>query len=511
MSVRSTSRPGPQLTLLEAWTASGDGTTRKGVNAVSHFATFPPTSSANEVDFADKSFPRRRFLGITREVNHKTSTQLENWTGLLEDISSIYNESPSGSKDPIKTAEIGRKATGYSADHAADQLKLSKELCAYKLSCDYKLRGAEAMKLKSEGEIKGVMDEKLGDILLAVGDWEGWDARSKEEQEKLLKQLVDEVRIHFGKLAFAELPEFLRRIAGLWRWSGCCMHKDLNTFKGGAVALSAFWKEAGLEGPVKLLSRRKEEQEELTGTDATDHEPSNTSGGAAKLADLVGALLQNKDENKGCPEEFRVYCKDNFEGEIPPFPDTSNNRYQCYGDAATELICHSDLYVGFLDQHAKAKKRGAGLNHMEKNILKGLADPKTWTELAVFTLYSEAISKPYALTVWGSYNESKNALDMGADHQKIIAHTDTLIKNPDLLIGDHTSYETGALYGTPWNQAIIDYIHSIRDELPNLQQALLAFLHGARAKWVVFTKEFAPGSDTREAPTASAATLLAQR
>ena len=109
----------------EAWTASGDGTTRKGVNAVSHFATFPPPPPKNGVESEVECVPHRRFLGTTREVNHKTSTQLENWIGLLDDIASVYNESPVGSKDPIKVTEIGRKATGYSADHAADQMKLS--------------------------------------------------------------------------------------------------------------------------------------------------------------------------------------------------------------------------------------------------------------------------------------------------------------------------------------------------------------------------------------------------
>ena len=35
------------LTKPEAWTASGYGTTHKGVNTVSHFATFPPIPSTN--------------------------------------------------------------------------------------------------------------------------------------------------------------------------------------------------------------------------------------------------------------------------------------------------------------------------------------------------------------------------------------------------------------------------------------------------------------------------------
>lgn len=461
---------------------------------MSHFATFPPVLSANNTEGAVKCFPCRRFLGIAREVNHKTSTQAENWIGLVNDICFIHKESPGGCEDSTSIAEIWSKATGFSADHAADQLKLSRELCAHKLSCMYQLLGVEEMKLRSEGEIERIVNEKFYEILAEIGNWAGWETRSGEERKNLLEHLINEVAVHFGELALTKLPERQQRILTLWFWSGCCMHKDLNTFKGGATELSEFWGKAGIEGPVKLLSREREEREELAGADTTSHEPGKASGGAAKLADLVGALLQNKEEDKGCPEEFRAYCEHHFEGEIPPFPDTSNTRFQCYGDASTELISHSDLYIGFLDQHGKAKRRGAGLNHMEKNILKGLMDPKTRTELAVFTLYSEAISKPYALMVRGSFNESKNALDLREVHHQILTHINILIDNPDLLIGEHTSHETGALYRTPWNRAIINYIHSIHNELPYLQQALVAFLHGARAKWVPFTKEFSPGS-----------------
>ena len=448
--------------------------------AESHFATFPPPPPTDGAEGEAKHTLHRRFLGTTREVNHKTSTQLENWIGLLTDIASVHNESPGGAKDPIKIDEIGRKATGYSADHAADQMKLSKELCAYKMSCDYRLRGEEAMRSKPEGEIKEVVDEKFGDILAEVGDWKGWETRSVDEQQKLLGRLIDDTCVHFGKLAFDELPEGPRRVAGLWHWSGCCMHKDLNTFKAGAVRMSAFWKESGFKGPVPLLSRRKEERETLRSmsTDPIDREMDKVSGGAAKLADLVGALVRNKVETKGCPDEFRTFSRDRLGYEIT-FPDTSNTRYQCYGDAATELIQQPDFYIDFLDQHGKKKRRGAGLNHMEKNILRGLEDPPTRTEPAVFSIYSEAISKPYAIAVRGSHNESKNALDLEPIHSQIIIHLDVLIQNPNLLIGDHPSHETGALYGTRWDQAIIDHIHSVQDDCPHLLPALVAFLQGA--------------------------------
>ena len=121
------------------------------------------------------------------------------------------------------------------------------------------------MKLKLEGEIKKVVDERFGNILAEIGDWKGWESHLREDQEKLLERLVDKVCVHFGRLVFARLLECQQQITGLWHWSGCCMHKDLNTFKGGAVRLRTFWKEAGLEGPVGLLSWRQEEQEALAG------------------------------------------------------------------------------------------------------------------------------------------------------------------------------------------------------------------------------------------------------
>ena len=495
MSVRPISAFELRLTVPKAWTASSDGTTLKGVNAVSHFATFPPgTPPTNEAEGDVYHAPHRRFLGTTREVNHKTSTQLENWIGLFADVESVYNESPGGSKDPLEAVEIGCKATGYSGDHAADQMRLSRELYAHKMSCDYRLRGAEAMKSKPEEEIRTVVDETFSRILAEIGDWKGWESRSVAEQRQVLGRLIGEVCDYFGKLAFDELPVPLRRFAGLWRWSGCCMHKELNTFKGGAVRMNAFWKKAGLKGPVPLLSQSSERQEEATSTDTTDHELGQLSGGAAKLTDLVGALVRNKVETKGCPDEFRTFSKDRLGYEIS-FAEISHNRYQSYGDAATELIWHPSFYIDFLDQHGKKKKRAAGLNHMEKNIVKGLEDPPTWTELAVFSLYSEAISKPYAVAVRGSINESKNALDLGPIHLQIITHHDTLINDPSLLIGDNASHETGALYGTHWDEGIINHILSIRNDLPHLQQALVAFLEGSREKWVTFTNEYREGSE----------------
>ena len=341
----------------KAWTASGDGSSRKGASFSSHFATFPPVPFKQDIEGVTPGVPFRQFLASTREVNHKTSTQFENWLSLFDDIAAVHNESPSGSKNPITSNEIIRKVTGYSADHAADQKKLAKEFFARKWDEVMSFRGMKAMISKPAEEVEGALSDKLTEMLEEVGS-EAWGKLSTESQLQQLESVVKDVRHHFGELDFAELPESQRRIEVLFLWSGCAMHKDLNTFKAGAAALVKFWKEEGLDGPVKLLSRGqeelldrgREEKEMLADVDELDDHPDNTAGGAVKLTSLVGALVKNKDETKGCAEEFRVYTRDRLGHEVT-FPDTSNVRYQCYGDAATEIVQHPELYVDFVNQH----------------------------------------------------------------------------------------------------------------------------------------------------------------
>ena len=156
-----------------------------------------------------------------------------------------------------------------------------------------------------------------------------------EGQLQQLEDLVEAIRRHFGELDFAELPELQCQIELLFLWSGCGMHKDLNTFKAGATHLVKFWKGAGLDGPVKLISRGQEEA--LAEGDDEDDEVDNAVGRAVKLTSLIGALVNNKEETKGCHSEFQTYTRDRL-GSVVAFPDTSNTRYQCYGDAGSEVI-----------------------------------------------------------------------------------------------------------------------------------------------------------------------------
>ena len=119
----------------------------------------------------------------------------------------------------------------------------------------------------------------------------------------------------------------------------------------------------------------------------------NGERGAVKLTRLVGALINHKDDKKGYHDLFRHFCNAVIHHQVK-FPDTSNTCYQCYCNAATELIVNRTLYVDFM-AFIEYSKMTPGLNHLEQNILTSLNNLPTQTELAVLSLYSQSISIPY--------------------------------------------------------------------------------------------------------------------
>lgn len=181
--VKAFLRAAALLIVQKAWTASGDGTSCKGANIGSRFATFPP------IPF-DQNMP---------------GVMLDNWLTLLNDITAVYNDSPSGHKNPITVDDTVRKVTGYSGDHAADQKKLAKELCAQKREAILRVRGKEMMSLKSSEEVEKVMVEKLLDVVDGMDGWEEWEKLPEEDQLRFLKRLVEDTERYFGELYLAEI------------------------------------------------------------------------------------------------------------------------------------------------------------------------------------------------------------------------------------------------------------------------------------------------------------------
>jgi len=460
-------------------TVSGDGTSHKNIQFSSRHVVMIPSGSDPPKDF---------FLGIAPEVNHTTETQLQGWKQTFQHLCDDFNKSPLGkiaSANPVKLWAI---LTGYLSDHSSDQKKLSTMLQKYRWECDRELRG-EAARLSGRHaeEWESVFLEKAKEFMDEIGGQEHYLALSIDGQVQFARRLIREAQIRLGERMYEQLSPEEKAFVDLWVWSGCAMHKDLNAMKGGVERMSKWWVEyGGGTAPVALMSKFKAISAE---SGLLPEEVSVGDRGGVKLTELLGSLVKHRETKKGHQDHFRAFSI-RFLGTLAwpiQFPDTSNNRYQTHGLAATEILHHRDLYIGFLQTVADLKALGGELNHLEQNVQAGLTDPPTLAELSVMSLYSQAISVPFARHI-RTPNTSFNALDLGPEYDRIKRHMKAVIDDPDLLLGG--SHTVGTLYGERWdNEYAIKFIRTSRDSLPHLRELLVAFFQGALETWNRFTED----------------------
>jgi hypothetical protein len=478
---------------LSAITISGDGTSHKGIQYSARHAVVISQGSDP---------PKDLFVGITPEVNHTTDTQFEGWKQTIQHLCDTYNKSPIGSVVPADPTRIWEKLRGYLSDHASDQKKLSGMLQKFHQDCDRELRGEAAM---LSGEYAGEWDEVFRErgkaLMEEIGGPEKHLNLSLDEQLSFAKRLIREAQICLGERVYERLSPEEKALVDYWVWSGCAMHKDLNAMKGGVDGMASWWKESG-DGmtPIALMSKFKAIAAN-SGSLPEDTLVESGDRGGAKLTGLLGSLVKHRETKKGHQERFRAFSIDFLKTSRPiQFPDTSNNRYQTHGFAATEILHHRDLYLAFLRKVADSKALSNELNHLERNVEAGLNDPPTLTELAAMSLYSQVISIPFAQRIRTPNDVSLNGLDLGPDYDRIKQHMGAVIDDPDLLLEQTASHRVGTLYGEPWdNEDAIKIIRANKDSLPHLRDILIAFFKGALETWQDFTRDICDDPKVTEA------------
>lgn len=414
-------------------------------------------------------------------------------------IRDTYNNSPLAAREGRRLTEgtLASKLTGMNTDHAADQQKLVRLVMKWKKETILIDLGLEETLAHDAPGILDMIHRENAEKMRAVGGAAAWDLLSEEEQAKHDLNAVQKVLRELGEAAYANLSDARKHDLELFVWAGCCMHKELNSVKGGNTSMQAFWSKNNLVGPVRLANRDNAAildsactVSELT-TDAERRAAEVSSCGAIKLASLAGALFNHKDDKKGQQDSYKIWMKENHACNLK-FPDTSNTRYQSYPDALAVLLVRRLSSINYM-YRIKDRKASRTLNHMEQNILTGLHDIPTLTEAAVNVLYAQAVTHPYMLKVRAPGTESVNALDLGPLHENICSFIQRLIDNPDLLIGPDASYLTGSMDGIPWGDTdAVDTVMAMLPELPHIRGALVAFLEGALETWTRFSAEYAP-------------------
>ncbi|PCH39157.1 hypothetical protein WOLCODRAFT_21365 [Wolfiporia cocos MD-104 SS10] len=394
---------------------SGDGTTHKHINYESHHVY---------LNSGDKH--TRRTLGVHSAPNHTSEQQLKGWRACTADLYDTYNASPNGQHNPAKVQEFAAKITGVNTDHAEDQKKFTRLVCEkWKKQCTEELHGERALALMTQEELIPVLWEESTWTIKAAGGMEKWDQLSEDEQDQ---QHSDE-----------------KHHVDLFIWGGCCMHKELNSVKGGNTKMTSFWSKARLTGPLLLMNRDNDAAAAIGGTAVRSMAEEVSEGGGVKTTKLAGAIFRHKDDKKGQQGTYRIFFEASSAiGVIVHFPDTSNTRYQSHCTAAEELITHLPLYIEFLDA-IRDKKDSHALNHLEANLYWALHDTPTITELS-------------------------------------------------LLLAPDASYHQGALDGNLWERPELFYaVHRLQESLPHLEPAMVAFFEGALTTWECFSSEFAKG------------------
>ena len=434
---------------------------------------------------------KSRFFGIDHAINHTSAEQLLGWKRKFDEAHSLWLRSPMGSRSPITILESVTRIRGMLTDHAADQKKLTRNIEEWRRECDLELRGEQALLSMPLAESVAIIREENDRKFAAAGGVEVWNSLCDNAKDEINATVYKKACIRLGVAEFEKLTLQEKQDAELFVWAGCCMHKELNSVKGGNARMKKIWDVEGRQGPIKLLNRDNVAFAER-GNEEREEVESKADGGAIKTTSLAGAIFRNQDDKKGYQDAFRTYFLKRL-GYSVTFPDTSSVRYQSHCDAAAELLAHRAQYISFLDDSRDKKKKRVFTN-MESNVFQAIQDPPTLTELVVLALYGQSLSVPYARQVCGEDTMQKNLLDQGPLHKKIKAHCRAIINNPDLLISPHAPYTKSTLDERPWERPeVVAAVQDFPDNFPFLREAVVAFFEGALEVWERFTAEFKSG------------------
>jgi hypothetical protein len=368
-------------------TPSSDGTTHKNINLESHHATVIDQNNEKQTFF----------LGIGMAINHTSETQLEGWEELIEDMYQIYKTSPR-SETADDARDFWLKVTGWHSDHAEDQKKLFRLVAAMKTRLERERRGERTIAQMAPSQWAEILFQVSRDAVTEAGGIAAWEQLSDADRLARHGDAFTAFVHKIGQEEFDKLTPEEKQDIDLFIWGGCCMHKNLNVFKGAVFAMQRWWVENNLPGPLKMYNRDNSAAVTLgEGTSAATRAEDRSTGGAIKVSSLAGAIFRHKDRKRGQQDTLR-YFWDYETGFNICFFDTSNTRFQSHAGACEIIVVHMELLLHFL-VYVRENKGSRTLNHMELNVERGLLCFYTRHEFVVIAILHQNIDVPYMLEV----------------------------------------------------------------------------------------------------------------
>ncbi|KAJ7585750.1 hypothetical protein C8J56DRAFT_862229 [Mycena floridula] len=489
-----------EISHTPAFTASGDSTSNRKINFESRHLKYrvPDYSTPNNL-FGDirNSIPRTRFLALEATPDHSSETSKAGWVQNFEELVKLYAESPLGKREnQTKKLDLLTFAQGLRAmngDHANNEKKTASLMEEWKTEITIDALGTESLAKQTGDAVTALIQEWNFKKVDDAGGFEAWVQLSSEERAVIDTATVAAIVESLGKAAFEALPAPERRSLSLFLWSGCCMHKEQNSFKGGYQAMMAAWKKRGVKGPMILANKWNAQavknalSPEKGGQAVTPEETAaleNSTFGGAKLCAPAGTIFNNKDDKKGQGDSHVIHLAGTR------FPDTSNARFASYGEAADELIAELKRYREYM-LHIRDAKQSGRFTNIEQNVCDALCDPETLAELVVMSLFSQNVTLPYLTYVRST---GLNGLTLGPWHKFVDEYLEMVIKEPGQWLDASNDAAQCTLDGQPWKrpEAIVA-ARELAPTLPLVQEMIVEFAQGMKGTFIRFASEYAPG------------------
>ncbi|KAG1769493.1 hypothetical protein EV702DRAFT_1202900 [Suillus placidus] len=286
-----------EMNIAKGVTLSGDATLHKNINYQSHHITYslPDGHAATQ------------FAGILHEVNHKSETQLQGQKSCIEDMYDTYNDVVGSTAGALDVRDFLSKVKGMLTNHVEDQKKLVWLFTKWKQSCEREVRGERALVTLPPDDVVHLLWEMTESLINEVGGIDGWDRLGIDEQQSCYSNAHHNLLVQIGQEQFGSLPQSEKDVIDFFVWAGCCMHKELNTAKGGNSRMHAWWIDNSVEGPVLLMNK-----DNVAASSAGSSTPKQRAiqvsiGGAQKVLELAGAVFWHKDDKKGQQDSLRYY------------------------------------------------------------------------------------------------------------------------------------------------------------------------------------------------------------
>ncbi|KAJ2936690.1 hypothetical protein H1R20_g396, partial [Candolleomyces eurysporus] len=204
-------------------------------------------------------------------------------------------------------------------------------------------------------------------------------------------------------------------------------------------------------------------------------------------------ICRNKDKKKGQQDTYNYWMETNVGVHIP-FPDVSNTRYGSHGEASATIIVYRTYFIEFMWSVRETKDK-IGYTNIEKNFALSLEDKPTLVEMCTLALYSIAVSRPFMAMV----RQKQNILDLEPFFKRKVDFLTKIEDNPTIWTTEGQPHSEASLSGEEWDAwslKVLDAVRTLAKDLSNLDDAVKAFVRGARTAFVEnFSDEFKPGGE----------------